>query len=483
MNEQQTFPITTTIPGVTTGDGDTTVIDTMNMNNSYSPNTPSKIELLSNITDKEIKIEHELDNNNDYSFQDDEQYHRHIQDMMIDQNDGDNVTEDTDDQEYQDDINQSNKMDTFNFNFSLSNPNDSDDSLKQLTNVNKDTGKPIYTKSNNNDDKRPRKFICRYCNKAFSLMNVLKVHERIHTGEKPYVCEICNKAFNQSGSLNRHKNTHTKRSSDNRSYSCRFCPRQFLHSSQLQDHETVEHSMEMNISISKSNDTKVTDYTVKLSTSSLSTISTVETITTMTDGITVDCNILKQNHLSNQLLHNKSINNNTLKLSSSEHNINNKNFDKNNNIDNNDIDNNNSVSLLNSTPNFFELDTKLATVSNKFPFPYGLNLMSKFLPVGLTDEFIKSLDNNIDGLLHHLPITTTNTITTSSTIDVTSTNTVSNMNISNIINPINKGIFKQDFLDNTNLFTCTLCSTNLSSKTELDLHWGQHFIQQMGKYD
>ncbi|VDO76227.1 unnamed protein product [Schistosoma margrebowiei] len=198
MNEQQTFPITATIPDVTTGDEDTAVIDTMNLSNSYSPNTPSKIELLPNLTDKEKKIEHDLENNDDYSFQNDEQYHRHIQDMMIDQNDGDNVTEDTDDQEYQDDINQSNKMDTFNFNFSLSNPNDSDDSLKQLTNINKDTGKPIYSKSNNNDDKRPRKFICRYCNKAFSLMNVLKVHERIHTGEKPYVCEICNKAFNQS---------------------------------------------------------------------------------------------------------------------------------------------------------------------------------------------------------------------------------------------------------------------------------------------
>ncbi|CAH8602528.1 unnamed protein product [Dicrocoelium dendriticum] len=97
------------------------------------------------------------------------------------------------------------------------------------------------TKSPNVEDKRIRKFICRYCCKAFSLMNVLKVHERIHTGEKPYICEICDKAFNQSGSLNRHKNTHMKRSCNNRSYSCRFCPRQFLHSSQLQEHEATEH--------------------------------------------------------------------------------------------------------------------------------------------------------------------------------------------------------------------------------------------------
>ncbi|KAA3673332.1 uncharacterized protein DEA37_0006781, partial [Paragonimus westermani] len=47
--------------------------------------------------------------------------------------------------------------------------------------------------------------------------------------------------YGSAGSLNRHKNTHLKRSSDNRSYSCRYCPRQFLHSSHLQDHEASEH--------------------------------------------------------------------------------------------------------------------------------------------------------------------------------------------------------------------------------------------------
>ncbi|GAA33406.2 zinc finger protein [Clonorchis sinensis] len=55
---------------------------------------------------------------------------------------------------------------------------------------------------------------------------------------------------NESGSLNRHKNTHMKRTSDNRSYSCHYCPRQFLHSSQLQDHETMEHGLPVSLKTS-----------------------------------------------------------------------------------------------------------------------------------------------------------------------------------------------------------------------------------------
>ncbi|CAH8871757.1 unnamed protein product [Trichobilharzia szidati] len=472
MDEQETFQVNTVDTIATTVIDNnnnntatataTTIISSTTNSNSNSPHSSSKNEVPYNFTDQHKSYEHELSNSID-----DEHYHRHIQDMMIDQTDANDIAEDIDDQEYPDDINPySHKMDTFNFTYST-NTNDSDDSMKQITNMNRDTEKTIYSKSalnNPNDDKRPRKFVCRYCNKAFSLMNVLKVHERIHTGEKPYVCEICNKAFNQSGSLNRHKNTHTKRSSDNRSYSCRFCPRQFLHSSQLQDHETVEHSMEANVPNSKSNDSGVRNYTTPPPTS-LSTIAP-----TMTD----ETNIIKQNHLSSQLLHNKVIND-SLKLSGVETSS----MDQNasnvhaNNLDNEGLDDANSVAYLNSAPNLFELDTKSIGASNKFPFPYGLNLISKFLPVGTADDFMRSIEeNNINGALNCL-VTTATANSTSPSVVATATS------FSNGVDPVSHGTVKQDFLNNTNTFTCTLCSANLSSKTELDLHWGQHFIQQM----
>jgi len=40
-----------------------------------------------------------------------------------------------------------------------------------------------------------KSLMCRVCSKVFASKNGLKVHEVIHTGEKPYACEQCDKRF------------------------------------------------------------------------------------------------------------------------------------------------------------------------------------------------------------------------------------------------------------------------------------------------
>ncbi|KAF0773438.1 zinc finger protein 596-like [Aphis craccivora] len=49
-----------------------------------------------------------------------------------------------------------------------------------------------------------KKYICEVCLRKFSRPEKVRIHMRVHTGEKPYNCLICNNRYQQKNDLNRH---------------------------------------------------------------------------------------------------------------------------------------------------------------------------------------------------------------------------------------------------------------------------------------
>ena len=86
---------------------------------------------------------------------------------------------------------------------------------------------------------REKPFKCEYFGKIFSQKSHLNVHGRIHTGEKPFKCENYGKIFSQKSHLNVHGRIHT----GEKPFKCDICEKTFSVKGNLDRHKRIHFEM------------------------------------------------------------------------------------------------------------------------------------------------------------------------------------------------------------------------------------------------
>ena len=80
-------------------------------------------------------------------------------------------------------------------------------------------------------------YMCTTCDYKTYNSQVIKEHERIHTGEKPLVCTWCGKGFRQKRTLTNHERLHT----GEKPFQCIHCDSKFAQQNSLKSHMLVHH--------------------------------------------------------------------------------------------------------------------------------------------------------------------------------------------------------------------------------------------------
>ncbi|XP_061679027.1 sal-like protein 3b [Syngnathoides biaculeatus] len=84
---------------------------------------------------------------------------------------------------------------------------------------------------------------CVLCKRVLSCPSALKMHYRIHTGERPYKCKVCTRAFTTKGNLKAHVGVHRENPPVQLQHSCPICQKRFTNAVGLQQHIRI-HTVE-----------------------------------------------------------------------------------------------------------------------------------------------------------------------------------------------------------------------------------------------
>ncbi|GIY64566.1 hypothetical protein CDAR_369621 [Caerostris darwini] len=102
-------------------------------------------------------------------------------------------------------------------------------------------------------------YSCGECGKYYAWRKTLRVHFLTHTGKKPYSCGECGKYFAANSSLNTHIQTHTGKNP----YQCTECGKCFAHKKSLSRHVRRFHTDDRPYACNKCSKKYATNYCLK----------------------------------------------------------------------------------------------------------------------------------------------------------------------------------------------------------------------------